>query len=326
LQRILLVKTSSLGDVVHNLPVVGDLRAALGDVRIDWVVESGFSAIPAMHPDVEGVIPVSLRRWRTRPFSTDTRMELRALRTRLRETHYDAVIDTQGLLKSALIVAMSNGVSHGRDWRSSREPLALFYDKVHSIPWSLHAVERNRLLASLALGYPLSGPPVYGVQASVSSAAALGVVFPDATPRAFAVLLHATSAAKKEWPEENWIGLGNVLAARGVCSVLPFGNAKEQQRSERLAARIPDAVVPPALDLDTMATLLANARIVFGVDTGLSHLAVSLGAPTVGLFCATDPVATGLFGLSRLLNLGGVGATPSINEAVAAMEVLLENK
>ncbi len=326
MQRILLVKTSSLGDVVHNLPVVGDLRAALGDVRIDWVVESGFSAIPAMHPDVEGVIPVSLRRWRKRPFSTDTRMELRALRTRLHETRYDAVIDTQGLLKSALIVSMANGVSHGRDWRSSREPLALFYDKVHSVPWSLHAVERNRLLASLALGYPLSGPPVYGIQAPASGAAALGAVFPDANPRAFAVLLHATSAAKKEWPEENWIGLGNVLAARGVCSVLPFGNLKEQQRSERLAARIPDAVVPPALDLDTMATLLANARIVFGVDTGLSHLAVALGAPTVGLFCATDPAATGLFGSSRLLNLGGVGVAPTINEAVAAMEVLLEKK
>lgn len=326
MQRILLVKTSSLGDVVHNLPVVGDLRAALGDVRIDWVVESGFSAIPAMHPDVEGVIPVSLRRWRKRPFSTDTRMELRALRTRLRETRYDAVIDTQGLLKSALIVAMTNGVSHGRDWRSSREPLALFYDKVHSIPWSLHAVERNRLLASLALGYPLSGPPVYGIHASALDASALRTVFSDANPRAFAMLLHATSAARKEWPEEHWIGLGNVLAARGVCSVLPFGSARERQRSERLAARIPDAVIPPPLDLDTIATLLANARIVFGVDTGLSHLAVALGAPSVGLFCATDPVATGLFGSSRLLNLGGVGAAPSINKAVAAMEVLLEKK
>lgn len=244
MQRILLVKTSSLGDVVHNLPVVGDLRAALPDVHIDWVVEHGFSAIPAMHAAVAGVIPVSLRRWFRQPFSTDTRMEIRALRTRLLRVRYDAVIDTQGLLKSALIVRMTNGFSHGRDWRSSREPLALFYDKVHSIPWSLHAVERNRLLASLALGYPLNSPPDYGIQASAAGVATLDAAFPDARPGTFAVLLHATSAARKEWPEENWIGLGNVLAARGMTSVLPFGSATEQRRSERLAARIPGARVP----------------------------------------------------------------------------------
>jgi heptosyltransferase-1 len=326
LQRILLVKTSSLGDVVHNLPVVGDLRAALPDVQIDWVVEHGFSAIPAMHAAVADVIPVSLRRWFRQPFSTDSRMEIRALRTRLRDTRYDAVIDTQGLLKSALIVRMTNGFSHGRDWRSSREPLALFYDKVHSIPWSLHAVERNRLLASLAIGYQLNSPAVYGIQATAAGVAALDAAFPDVRPGTFAVLLHATSAARKEWPEENWIGLGNVLAARGMTSVLPFGSATEQQRSERLAARIPGSRVPPALGLDAVAALLSGARIVFGVDTGLAHLAVALDAPTIGLFCATDPAATGLYGSSKAQNLGGVGVIPSINETVAAMEALLEKK
>ena len=326
MQRILLVKTSSLGDVVHNLPVVGDLHAALPGVHIDWVVEHAFSTIPALHPGVAGVIPVSLRRWFRRPLSTDTRMEIRALRTRLRDTRYDAVIDTQGLLKSALVVRMANGFSHGRDWRSSREPLALFYDKVHSIPWSLHAVERNRLLASLALGYPLDGPPVYGIQASTSGAAALEAIFPDSGPGGFAILLHATSAGKKEWPEEHWIGLGNVLAARGMISVLPFGNAMEQRRSERLATRIPGARVPPSLGLDAISALLSKARIVFGVDTGLSHLAVALDKPTIGLYCATDPAATGLFGSSRAQNLGGVGIVPSVNEVVAAMEALLEKK
>ncbi|HKB83080.1 MAG TPA: lipopolysaccharide heptosyltransferase I, partial [Burkholderiales bacterium] len=270
--RILLIKTSSMGDVVHNLPVVGDLRAAMPDCRIDWVVEHAFSAIPGLHPGVDCVIPVSIRRWRKHPFAAATRNDVAALRNRLRRTQYDEVIDTQGLLKSALLSWVANGRSHGFDWKSSREPLSMFYDEVHAVPWSVHAVQRNRLLASRAFGYVPSETPEYGIVARPESLATLESAFSVRDAGPFAVLLHATSAASKEWPENDWARLGETLAAQGVLSVLPFGNCGEQQRSERLAARIPGARVPPALDLDQLAALMSRARVVVGVDTGLTHL------------------------------------------------------
>ncbi len=162
-----------MGDVVHNLPVVGDLRASMPDSRIDWVVEDAFSAIPRLHPGVDQVIPVSIRRWRKHPFAASTRREFANLRSRLRQTRYDEIIDTQGLLKSALLAWMANGRSHGFDWKSSREPLRMFYDSVYAVPWSAHAVERNRSLASKALGYSISETPEYGISARPGSAASI---------------------------------------------------------------------------------------------------------------------------------------------------------
>jgi heptosyltransferase-1 len=313
-----------MGDVVHNLPVAGDLRAAIADCRIDWVVEEAFSAIPRLHRDIDQVIPVSIRRWRRQPFAARSRREFAQLRTRLGETRYDAVIDTQGLLKSALLAWMANGRSHGLDWKSSREPLRMFYDKVYAVPWSAHAVQRNRALASKALGYSFPDAPEYGIAAQPQDTAALEAVFAVKGAGGFAVLLHATSAAEKEWPEEDWAWLGDFLAARGLFSVMPFGNAEERRRSERLAARIPGARIPPALGLDQLAALISQARIVVGVDTGLTHLAVALGLPTIGIYRATDPAATGLYGSANALNLGGIGMTPSGNEVANAIQRLLE--
>ncbi|HEX4984498.1 MAG TPA: lipopolysaccharide heptosyltransferase I [Burkholderiales bacterium] len=324
MRRILLIKTSSMGDIVHNLPVASDLRAAFPGCRIDWVVENAFAAIPALHPAVGELLPVSLRRWRSRPFSAQTRREFGAFRRRLRSVRYDAVIDTQGLVKSALIAWMAQGPTHGFDWKSSREPLRVFYEKVHAVPWTIHAVERNRRLAADALGYAVDAPPAYGIAASAAGAAALDATFVAARAARFAVLLHATSARNKEWPEDRWVQLGSALAARGLASVLPFGNPAERQRSEQIAARIPGALVPPAMGLDALAALIARARIVVGVDTGLSHLAVALGRPTIGLYCATDPAATGLLGGAHVLNLGGIGGAPGAAQAIAAALQLLE--
>jgi heptosyltransferase-1 len=313
-----------MGDIVHNLPVVGDLRAFMPDCRIDWVVEEAFSAIPRMHPGVDRVIPVSIRRWRKHPFAAGTRREFADLCSRLRQTRYDEIIDTQGLLKSALLAWMANGRSHGLDWKSSREPLRMFYDRVYAVPWSAHAVQRNRSLASRALGYAISEIPDYGIAARPESTTSLESVFSAKVAGPFAVLLHATSAARKEWPENSWVRLGEALAARGMISVLPFGTAEERQRSDRLAARIPGARVPPALDLDQLAALTSQARIVVGVDTGLTHLAVALGRPTIGLYLATDPVATGLYGSALAMNLGGIDMKPSIDEVADAAKRLLE--
>ncbi|MEO8165492.1 MAG: lipopolysaccharide heptosyltransferase I, partial [Betaproteobacteria bacterium] len=323
--HILLVKTSSMGDVVHNLPVVADLRARLPDCRIDWIVERAFSAIPGLHPGVDRIIPVSIRHWRKHPFAATTRHEIAELRKHLRQTHYDDVIDSQGLLKSALLTWMARGRRHGFDWKSSREPLQMLYDKVYEVSWSIHAVERNRCLAARALGYAAAAAPDYGLTPPPASTTAFDSADFISGNDEIAVLLHATSAATKEWPEANWIRLGADLAARGLISVLPFGNARELERSERLVALIAGAKVPPALSLQQLAALMSRARIVVGVDTGLTHLAVALGRPTIGVYCATDPAATGLYGAVRALNLGSPGTTPSAEDVCSAITRLLKD-
>lgn len=318
MKSILLVKTSSLGDVVHNLPVADDIRSAYPDAEIDWVVEEGFAAIPPMHPAVRSVLPVAIRRWRSLLWRRQTRDEIRVFLRRLRARSYDAVIDTQGLLKSALIARAARGIRFGLDWQSAREPLALFYDRTFSVPWTLHAVERNRALAGQALGYLLPSLN-YGIRAAPAR-------FSWLPAARYAVLLHASSAKRKLWPEARWIEVGKPFAQRGVCCVLPWGSAAERDRCDRLAARLSGAVVPPALPLDEAAGLLAGAQAVIGVDTGLTHLAAALGVPTVGVYCATDPAATGLYGCPRALNLGGIGKLPQAEEVIAALQTIENGK
>jgi heptosyltransferase-1 len=316
---ILLVKTSSLGDVVHNLPVVGDLRRVLNEVAIDWVVEEAFAAILRLHPGVTGVLPVAVRRWRRSLARDDTWREIRAFIARLRHARYDAVIDTQGLLKSAFIAAGARGPRYGLDWKSSREPLRMFYDRTFSIPWSLHAVERNRLLAARSLAYEIASPPEYGIRARAGS-------FSWLARQPYVVMLHATSAAVKLWPEASWAALGAHCLGNGLACVLPWGSAEERARSERLVSRLPGAVVPPALTLEELAGLAAGAEAVVGVDTGITHLAAALGVPTVGIYCATDPAATGLYACPRAVNLGGIGKAPAVDEVIAALGRLVNGE
>lgn len=316
--RVLLVKTSSLGDVVHNLPVVCDLVAALPAVTIDWVVEEGFADIPRLHPSVSRVYPVAVRRWRRAPWRHAVRAEVCRFLSELRAETYDAVIDTQGLLKSALITRAAHGVRHGLDWASSREPLAWFYDLTYPVPWGAHAVERNRSLAAQALGYALTVPAQYGVSARA------GVLDWLPAGGGHTVLLHATSAEQKLWPEARWIELGRMLARRNLACVLPWGSEAERERSQRLAQQIPGALVPERMSLSSLATLLTQAQVVVGTDTGLTHLAGALGVPTVGIYCATDPAATGLHACPRAINLGGIAAPPGVAETAAAIEAVLQ--
>lgn len=314
---ILLVKTSSLGDVVHNLPVVSDLRRAIAGVEIDWAVEESFAAIPGLHPALRQVVPVALRRWRKSWWRRQTRDEIRAFLRTLRQREYDAVIDTQGLLKSALVTRAARGMRYGLDWKSAREPLAAFYDKTFHVPWTQHAVERNRSLAAQALRYALPAAVDYGISAAQRA-------FPWLPAESWMVLLHATSADRKLWREPDWIALGRYFAVQGICSVLPWGSAAERGRSERLAAQIPGAVTPPALRLEEAAALLAGAHAVVGLDTGLTHLAAALNVPTVGIYCATDPRATGIYGCRRTADLGGIGKPPAVSEVTATLNQLFK--
>lgn len=321
--RILLVKTSSLGDVVHNLPVAGDLARRFPGVAIDWLVEAAFAEIPRLHPAIDRIIPVAVRRWRRRLLSPGTWREMSAFRESLRAEAYDAVLDTQGLLKSGLMTGQARlapgGHRLGYSRQAAREPLAArFYDRTYTLPKNIHAVERNRWLAAVAFGYAeeLSDLPLdYGLGAVAAA---------DESSAPYAVLLTATSRDDKLWPEDAWLALAGALHGRGLRCVLPAGTDLERARAQRLAGGMADGEAAPPMGLTELAALLSGARLVVGVDTGLVHLAAALGRPTLALFCGSDPDLTGVHAGARAINLGRRGAPPSVAEAVATALRLLD--
>jgi heptosyltransferase I len=321
--RLLIVKTSSLGDVIHNLPAIADMRAQVPDLIIDWVVEESFADIPAMHLGVDNVIPLALRRWRKHLFSRETWREIAAFRQKLSAHRYDWVLDTQGLLKSVLIASWTHGPLHGYGWGSGREPLpALFYAHRHKVLWEQHAVVRIRKLAALALGYPLPQTfPDYGLRAPAQ-------MLPDGLPRRYIVAFHGTSRDSKLWPVEQWVALGRKLAGQGITLLLPWGNATEHARAEAIAAQVAGAIVLPRLPLSDLAAILGGAMAAVGVDTGLIHLAAALNLPTVAIYTDTDPALTGVLGTNpnRYVNLGGIGQTPSSESVMAALSRFISQK
>lgn len=311
--RILLMKTSSLGDVIHNLPAVSDIRRHFPDATVDWCVEENFAEIPHLHPGVSKIIPVALRRWRKNLLSRSTWQEIAAFRRELQAAPYDLVIDTQGLAKSALLTSMANGPVAGYTADSAREPLAArFYQQKFAVSRTAHAVSRNRQLTALALNFEDDSAPDYGITARST----VGDWLPTGK---YAVLLSATSRDDKLWPESHWIELGRALHACGWRAVFPGGSAPEMLRAAHLATAIPDAIAAPRLKLGELASLLANAQAVIGVDTGLTHLAVALNTPTIALYTATDPGLTGVFGRGFHRNLGGKGQIPATHEVLAAL-------
>lgn len=314
--QILFVKTSSLGDVIHHCPAVSDAARNIPGIEVDWLVEEAFVPIARMHPNVRRAIPVQMRRWRASLGSASAWREMRAMRATLRARHYDAVIDTQGLLKSAVLGSLASGPMHGMDWTSAREPLAsLFYGHRHAVPRNQHAVERNRQLTAAALGYAAGGDCSYGLLAARTSTLAID--------SAYAVLLTMTSRADKRWPDAHWIRAGHEIAARGVRCVLPWGTEAERVRAETIARDVPRALVPSRLALEDLGALFQQACAVLGVDTGLTHLAVALGAPVIGIYCASDPALTGLHGSPRAHNLGGIGQTPDPARVIAVVSKFL---
>jgi heptosyltransferase I len=291
--------------VVHHCPAVSDAARAIPGAAIDWVVEEPFAAIAAMHPAVRRVIPVAVRRWRGAWWHSEVRGEIAAFRRALSTERYDAVIDAQSLIKSAVITRFADGRRHGMDRASAREPLAAcFYDVRHAVPRGMHAVERNRRLTAGALGIDSAWPVDYGLS-SLRGEARQAVVF-----------LTMTSRADKLWPEERWIALGRSLARP---LVLPWGSETERERAGRIAAALPGASVPNRMTLDQLACLFATAPAVVGLDTGLTHLACAVGARTVGIYCGSDPALTGLHGAPRAVNVGAPGQPPEVAEVLEAL-------
>ncbi|WP_039057941.1 lipopolysaccharide heptosyltransferase RfaC [Enterobacter sp. Bisph1] len=292
--RVLIVKTSSMGDVLHTLPALTDAVQAIPDIHFDWVVEEGFAQIPSWHAAVDRVIPVAIRRWRKAWFSAPIAAERKAFREAVQAIKYDAIIDAQGLVKSAaLVTRLARGVKHGMDWNSAREPLAsLFYTRRHHIAKQQHAVERTRELFAKSLGY--AKPQTQGDYAIARH-------FADgaAAHSPYAVFLHATTRDDKHWPEARWRELIQLMQPTGIHIKLPWGAEHERQRAERLAAGFTHVEVLPKLSLAQVAKELAGAQCVVSVDTGLSHLTAALDRPNITLFGPTDPGLIGGYGKNQ---------------------------
>lgn len=309
--RILIIKTTSLGDVVHNLPVIADIKKHHPNALIDWVVEESFVDILNMHPEINQVIPVAVRRWRKALFCRKTWHELATFKRQLQANTYDMVIDTQGLLKSALICYLSRSANKcGYDKISAREPVAsYFYHHRFSVSLALHAVQRNRELVALALGYTIGSNVLdYGIQSNS------GLVDSNSLPERYIMALHGTSRDTKLWPMAQWISLGRTLESQGLSLVLPWGNQAELERAKHIASEIKLAVLLPKLSIAALAKIIQGSQAIIGVDTGLAHLAAALNKPVIAIYTDTDPSLTGLYGANQRVckNLGGrqVGTSP----------------
>lgn len=318
--RVLIVKMSSMGDVVHAQPVVADLHANIPGIAIDWVCEQSFVPIPSMNPGVNRVIPIALRAWRKKLADESVRAAISDFLSGLRQTRYDWVIDCQGLIKSAA-VALASRHDHlaGLSWTSAREPIAsLAYEHRTRAPWSMPVVARNRAIAAGALGYAIAP----------DSRANFGLVANDyrlaglAPGRRYAVLAPGASRPGKLWADANWLEVARDLSARGLALVWLWGGAAEYTRVAALAAECgsvqsetspaeAESIIPPFLSVLEAAGLLALAEVVVGLDTGFTHLAAALGRPTVGIYCDSDSVQLAVKGDGPCASFGGVGQPPA---------------
>ncbi|HEX8739381.1 MAG TPA: lipopolysaccharide heptosyltransferase I [Casimicrobiaceae bacterium] len=315
---VLVVRPSSLGDIVYALAVATDIRRNRPDLAVDWVAEPGFEPLVAMCTEVRAVVPFNLRRWRGAPLAARTWREVRGFVRGLRSTRYAAILDLQEQVKGALIARLARGPRHGFDRASIREPLATLGDDFHHrVSRKLHFVARVRALAGAALGYGVEGLPAWKIAPPASSRA-----MPS---RPYVVLLHGTSRAEKLWAEDDWRALIERCEGAGYACVLPWGDASEEARSRRLAAGFDLAVVPPRLSVPEVAAMLARSELVVGVDTGFTHLAAALVTPTLAIFCATDRRRHGVACAGpHAIDLGDAGAPPSRESVIVAAGKLLE--
>lgn len=288
--KVLIVKTSSLGDVIHTLPALTDAAHHIPNIRFDWVVEEAFAEIPKWHPQVEKILPIAWRRWRKNLLAAWREKKLQEFYKSLREENYDLIIDAQGLVKSALITCFAKGLHCGLDYHSAREPLASFlYQRRFKVVFEQHAVTRARQLFAHVLNYPCpEDKPDYAIRKYFKS--------DNTEERKNILFIHGTTKTSKEWPEKYWIALANRCVENGWQVQIPWGNSVEKLRAERIAASGLGITVLQKSSLSTLAHLLLQAKAAVSVDTGIGHLAAALSVPTVSLYGPTDPTQIGACG------------------------------
>ncbi len=336
--KILLVKLSSLGDVLHNLPIVWDLRSRLPHAQIDWVVEEAYVHLlePLRSRDgfagIDHIIPFGLRRWKKKLLSLQSWKEFFAFRRQLQQAQYDLVIETQGLLKSALVSALASkkpnavvaGLANATQF-SGYEPISRnFYTQSVLVPVHCHAVDRSRRVMCSALDWPLverNEAPKFYADTFISHIAENAIA---EIQKPYVLFFHSTARAAKRWPNVNWIALGKQLAELGYQIVLPWGNPSEKAISTELANRIPGALVPRAFSIKEAYSVIAGAALTVGVDTGLTHLAAVLNKPTIELYCDSPLWKTEGYWSERVRNLGDMQSPPDIQEVLTAALILLK--
>lgn len=317
--KVLLVRLSSMGDLIHTLPAVEDLARMRPDVELHWLSEAGFADIARLHPFVKKVHTMKWRHWRKHLTQVETWREIGRLKNELQQEQFDFVLDSQGLLKSALFAKMGNAPIKGLDKNSARESIAAgFYASKFSVPKGRNAVWRNRELFAQVFAYGMPKQQAFGLSVPES-----GRLKNLVTP--YYVALHATSRDSKLWPLEHWLALLKKINDDQNCTVyLPWGNSAEKERAQKIAAELPFAVVCEKMNLLQAAYLLENAVGVIGVDTGLLHLANALDKPVIGIYTDTDPAKTGVQESVWAKNLGNVAQIPTVEEVYAALDLCVQ--
>jgi heptosyltransferase I len=338
--KILLVKLSSLGDILHNLPLVWDLRARLPHAQIDWVVEEAYVHLlePLLTKEgfkgIDRIIPFGLRRWKKHLLKLSSWQQFFSFKKHLQEVSYDIVIETQGLLKSALVCALAKkspnavvaGLANATEF-SGYEPAAkFFYQHLVQVPIQTHAVDRSRLVMCSVFDWPAINrtdtPQFYGSQIPIKPIDSAKPALPELkTP--YVLFFHSTAREAKRWPHEAWISLGKELASRAYQVVLPWGNSAEKAISMELAKQIPNALVAPSFSIEEAFKVIAGAELTIGVDTGLTHLAAVLGLPTVEIYCDSPRWKTEGYWAQHIHNLGDIQAPPAVEEVITASLELL---
>lgn len=308
--RVLIVKVSSLGDVIHTLPAVSDALQAIPNIEFDWITEEAFTEVPGWHPAVKNVIPVALRRWRKHLLGLFFNKEYKAFKNILRTTNYDLIIDAQGLFKSGKLSSLARGRVAGFDKNSIREKIATrYYDDCYAVSWQQHAVERTRELFAKALGYSINKQAAdYGIDTAQFNSAK------NSQAEQALLFLHGTTWETKLWPEEYWIQLSKKAHAANIPVKLLWGNDIEKRRATDIAVSAPGVTVLDKLTLTEIAEQMMQARAIVAVDTGLAHLAAALGRPTVALYGASDPIRTGTYGKNQLHLSVTLPCSPCLNK------------
>jgi heptosyltransferase-1 len=310
------------------MPMVSDIRRHYPDANIDWVVEEGYVGLVRMNPDVRRIIPIALRRWRKSLFSAATRAEISHFRQQLKLDAYDVVFDTQGLLKTSAVMRMARlapdgqriGLANATEG-SGYEPLSrIFHTRSVEVGLHTHAVLRAREVAAKALGYSVAGVADFNMHPPAMGPADCPAWLPEAP---YAVFFHGTARAAKQWPNSSWISIAAVLAKRGLLVLLPWGSDAEKTNAEQLASQMSNARVLPKLPLMEAVLLAQRAALVIGVDTGLTHIAAAFNRPTIELYCDSPRWKTEGNWSPQIVNLGELGAPPSVEQVAQAIGQLM---
>ena len=343
--HFLLVKLSSLGDVLHNLPIVWDIRQHYPSATVDWVVEEAY--VDLLKPlqstntfkGIDRIIPIGLRRWKKNILSTTHWQELGQFIHALQQSQYDVIIDSQGLMKSAVVAKLAHrtqagqitGLANATEY-SGYEPLArIFYSDSVTVPRKCHAVDRSRYLLSSALdNTPIgrSSIPKFYPESFVKN-----LTNQDLNPEIakdlktpYVLCFHASARAAKQWDIQGWIAVGKFLLERGLHPVFPWGSPHEKQISRRIIEGIGgEGILPPSYSIMQYFEIISHARLTIGVDTGLTHLAAVLGRPTIEIYCDSPLWKTEGYWSNQVINLGDIGLPPSIESVFNAIECLISS-